>query len=198
MFVRCSNICVYNSKKFEYFRCWRGISNQKYVFVVTAGIAHFVQNVPGSRWPHEQPISSCSAIRTSESRFNKVTIAEYLSNQTSANQISLARSSRKLHEIQNSLMSAPSVFYIPNLENCDHRAGNIIGTHEFLLQQYELNVIWHLIEGQPAVSRCIDVQLKNMRYFMERSSIDFASSIQLTFDVICQLSEVWGKFSYYL
>lgn len=95
-----------------------------------------------------------------------------------------------MHEIQNSLMSAPSVFYIPNLEYCNQRASNIIGTNEFQLQQYELNVIWHIIEGQPAISRCIDVELKNIKHFIETSLIDFTSSIQLTFDVICQLSEV--------
>lgn len=87
-------------------------------------------------------------------------------------------------------MPAPSVFYIPNLEYCDQNASNIIGTHQFQLQQYDLNVIWHIIEGQPAVSRCIDVELKNIKYFTATSLIDFASSIQLTFDVICQLGEV--------
>lgn len=99
-------------------------------------------------------------------------------------------SSRKLHEIQNSLMPAPSVFYLSNLEYCIQCGSNIIGTHEFQSQQYDLNVIWHLIEGQPAVSRCIDVELKNLKHFVAMSLIDFASSIQLTFDVICQLSEV--------
>lgn len=92
-------------------------------------------------------------------------------------------------------MSAPSVFYIPNLEYCNRRASNIIGTHEFQPQQYELNVIWHIIEGQPAISRCIDVELRNIKHFIETSLIDFASSIQLTFDVICQLSEVRANFS---
>lgn len=90
-------------------------------------------------------------------------------------------------------MPAPSVFYISNLEYCNRCGSNIIGTLEFQLQQYELNVIWHIIEGQPAVSRCIDVELKNMKHFIEMSLIDFASSIQLTFDVICQLSEVWPR-----
>lgn len=97
---------------------------------------------------------------------------------------------RKLHGIQNELMDWPSVFYIPNLERCNNQVNNIIGTQEFLSHQYELNVIWHIIEGQPSVSRSINVELKNMKHFLESSAIDYNSSIQLTFDVLTQLLEV--------
>lgn len=108
-------------------------------------------------------------------------------------------SSRKLHGIQNSLMiNSSSVFYIPNLERCDRKASNIIGTEDFLSHQYELNVIWHIIEGQPAVSRSIDVELKNMKHFLEASAIDFNSSIQLTFDVLSQLLDVSFLAIYFL
>lgn len=99
-------------------------------------------------------------------------------------------SSRKLHGIQNGLMNPPSVFYIPNLERCSQSGSNIIGTEDFLLHQYELNVIWHIVEGQPPITQCIGVELKNLKHFLDASSIDFNSSIQLTFDVICQLLDV--------
>lgn len=95
---------------------------------------------------------------------------------------------RKLHGIQNELMTEPSVFYAPNLERCNLQTNNIIGTEEFL-HQFELNVIWHIIEGQTPISRSINIELKNMKHFMEASGIDFNSSIQLTFDVITQLLE---------
>ncbi|XP_031632927.1 huntingtin [Contarinia nasturtii] len=97
---------------------------------------------------------------------------------------------RKLHGIQNELMRPPSVFYLPNLERCDVPTNNIIGTETFHSQQYDLNVIWHIIEGQPAASRSINIELKNMKHFLDASAIDFNSSIQLTFDVLTQLLEV--------
>lgn len=103
-------------------------------------------------------------------------------------------SARKLHGIQNELMNPPSVFYIPNLERCNLPTNNIIGTEEFLSHQYELNVIWHIIEGQASASRSINVELRNMKHFLEASAIDYNSSIQLTFDVLTQLLEV-RKFS---
>lgn len=87
-------------------------------------------------------------------------------------------------------MNSPSVFYIPNLERCNQQSNNIIGTTEFLSHQYELNVIWHIIEGQTSVSRSINVELKNMKHFLEASAIDYNSSIQLTFDILTQLIEV--------
>lgn len=90
-------------------------------------------------------------------------------------------------------MNSLSVFYIPNLEHCNQKTSNIIGTGEFLTHQYDLNVIWHIIEGQPAISRSIDVELKNMKYFLDVSAIDFNSSIQLTFDVLSQLLDVSSK-----
>lgn len=87
-------------------------------------------------------------------------------------------------------MNPSSVFYIANLERCDLNSNNVIGTTEFASHQYDLNVIWHIIEGQPAVSKRIDVELKNMKYFLEATAIDFNSSIQLTFDVLSQLLDV--------
>lgn len=87
-------------------------------------------------------------------------------------------------------MQPLSVFYMPNLERCDLPTNNIIGTKEFLSHQYELNVIWHIIEGQPSVSRSINIELKNMKHFLDASAIDFNSSIQMTFDVLTQLIEV--------
>lgn len=107
----------------------------------------------------------------------------------------LYSSCRKLHGIQNELMDQPSVFYIPNLERCNQQANNIIGTSEFLSHQCDLNVVWHIIEGQPSVFRNINVELKNMKHFIEMSAIDFNSSIQLTFDVITQLLEVCAHFT---
>lgn len=100
-------------------------------------------------------------------------------------------SSRKLHRIQSELVNQSSVFYLPNLERCNHRANNIIGTHEFSLHQFELNVLWHIIEGQPPTSQSISVELKNMKHFLENAGVDFNSSIQLMFDVITQMHEVF-------
>lgn len=79
---------------------------------------------------------------------------------------------------------------MPNLERCNHRDNNIIGTTEFLMHQFDLNLLWHVIEGQPPASRCTNVGLKNMKYFLENAGVDFNSSIQLMFDVITQLHEV--------
>lgn len=93
----------------------------------------------------------------------------------------------------------PNVFYMPNLErslninsvhNQKKHIDDIIGTQEFLLQQYDLNVVWHVIEEQCSTSKTINVELKNTKYFLEKSAIDFNSSIQLTFDVITQLLEM--------
>lgn len=82
------------------------------------------------------------------------------------------------------MMVTPSVFYMPNLERCNQEKCNIIGTDEFLSHQFDLNVIWHRIEQQPAISRSIDVELKNMMHFLATSEIDFDSSIQMTFNFI--------------
>lgn len=100
-------------------------------------------------------------------------------------------SSRKLHRIQSELVNQSSVFYLPNLERCNHRANNIIGTDEFASHQFELNVLWHIIEGQPPTSQSISVELKNMKHFLENAGVDFNSSIQLMFDVITQMHEVF-------
>lgn len=101
-------------------------------------------------------------------------------------------SAKKLHKIQimKSGYDQPNIFYMPNLErfteeNC---IDNIIGTKAFHSQQFDLNIIWHLIEGEP--SKAFNIELRNMSYFLIKSTIDINSSIQLTFDVITQLIEV--------
>lgn len=70
--------------------------------------------------------------------------------------------------------------------SCD----NIIGSNTFAPNQCELNVIWHIIEGQSFASHELNVSLKNMRYFLEKSTVDMNSSVQVIFDVFTQLIEV--------
>lgn len=107
---------------------------------------------------------------------------------------------KKLHKVQNQFLPEPTVFYLPNLERCLHinnvdyknenGVNDVIGTNEFRSNQYELNIMWHIIEEQPVISKSYSVELNNMKYFVKNSSIDVKSSIQLTFDVITQLSDV--------
>lgn len=68
---------------------------------------------------------------------------------------------------------------------CDHT----IGSNTFAPNQCELNVIWHIIEEQPFASHELNVSLKNMRYFLDNSTVDMNSSVQVIFDVFTQLIE---------
>lgn len=70
--------------------------------------------------------------------------------------------------------------------SCD----NIIGSNTFEPNQYELNIVWHIIEEQSFASHEMNVSLKNMRYFLDKSSVDMNSSVQVIFDVFTQLIEV--------
>lgn len=88
---------------------------------------------------------------------------------------------------------------MPNAERClaissiYNRLRHIntaIGTHDFGAHQYDLNVVWYAIEGQCAAPKSMKIELKNMKYFLERSAIDYNSGIQLTFDVIALSLEV--------
>lgn len=89
-------------------------------------------------------------------------------------------------------LNHPTVFYLPNLERLigKNTTDNLIGTNKFLSQQFELNLIWHIIEGEQFASKALNIELKNMNHFLTKSGIDINSSIQLTFDVITQLIEV--------
>lgn len=89
-------------------------------------------------------------------------------------------------------INQPTIFYLPNLERSigKNTADNLIGTNKFLSQQFELNIIWHIIEGEQFASKALNIELKNMHHFLTKSGIDINSSIQLTFDVITQLIEV--------
>lgn len=93
----------------------------------------------------------------------------------------------------------PSVFYQSNLERClkGHLADgkrltdNSIGTETLASNQYELNTIWHIIEEQQFSNTSNDyVSLKNTQYFLEQSSIDLKSSLQIIFDVLTQVIQV--------
>lgn len=106
---------------------------------------------------------------------------------------------KKLHNVQCMFMQQPNVFYMPNAERCwtilgvcarSKHINNSIGTHDFRLHQYDLNVVWHAIEGQCPALKSMNIELKNMKHFLEISAIDFNSGIQLTFDVIAQSLEV--------
>lgn len=85
---------------------------------------------------------------------------------------------------------------MPNLErnligfNGYSRRDQIIGSSTFAPNQFDLNVIWHVIEEQPFASHEMNVSLKNMRYFLENSTVDLNSSVQVIFDVFTQLLEV--------
>lgn len=173
------------------FRRTRRVSNQKYVLIGIARVANLLQNVSDHWRQAWQFVLSCSKIATSYSRLNQVNKRRWVRRPIENTKwLSLVFSSRKLHEIQSELHDQSSVFYMPNLERCNYRANNIIGTDEFLMHQFDLKVLWHIIEEQPPVSRNIKVELKNMKYFLENAGVDFNSSIQLMFDVITQLHEV--------
>lgn len=104
-----------------------------------------------------------------------------------------------MHAIQSVFLHQPNVFYMPNAErhltnnnvySPNKHNNNGIGTHDFCLQQYDLNVLWHAIEGQCPALKSMNIELKNMNFFLEKSAIDLNSGIQLTFDVITQSLEV--------
>lgn len=98
---------------------------------------------------------------------------------------------KKLHKIQSSFLPEPIVFYLSNLErNLTGNIDNIIGSHTFLPNQCELNVIWHIIEEQQFSTVASNVSLKNMHFFIDKSVIDVKSSVQVIFDVFTQLLEV--------
>lgn len=111
---------------------------------------------------------------------------------------SVIHSLKKLYKLQTLFASGPCIFYMPNLErnltrfngskhsSCD----NIIGSKRFAPNQCELNVIWHIIEEQPFASHELNVSLRNMRYFLDKSTVDMNSSVQVIFDVFTQLIEV--------
>lgn len=95
-------------------------------------------------------------------------------------------------------LAGPSVFYAPNFERNltrfrrikYHRCSNdVIGTESFVANQCDLNVVWHIIEGQMFASVELNTSLKNMRYFIEQSGIDLTSSVELIFNVFTQLME---------
>lgn len=110
---------------------------------------------------------------------------------------------KKLYKLQSLFVSGPCIFYMPNLErNLSEFNGpknsigdNIIGSNSFAPSQCELNVIWHIIEEQQFATHVLNVSLKNMRYFLENSSVDMNSSVQVIFDVFTQLIEVYLHFS---
>lgn len=114
---------------------------------------------------------------------------------------------RKLHTIQSVFLHQPNVFYMANAERhftnsdvyCHSKHNNNgIGTRDFRLQQYDLNVLWHAIEGQCPALKSMNIELKNMKFFLEKSAIDLNSGIQLTFDVITQSLEVLEQLHIFL
>lgn len=99
----------------------------------------------------------------------------------------------KLHKIQSSFLPEPIVFYQSNLEFClsgdQLHHDNLIGTHKFKSNQFELNSIWQIVEEQNLANSKY-VPIKNINYFIEKAGIDLKSSVQLIFDVYSQLIEV--------
>lgn len=93
--------------------------------------------------------------------------------------------------------SQPCAFYLPNLERdlsrCTETSGSsaddIIGTNRFGANQCDLNIIWHIIEEQTFASPYLNVTMKNIRYFVEKFSVDINSSTKVLSDVFAQLIE---------
>lgn len=99
---------------------------------------------------------------------------------------------KKLHHIQ-TYLPGPNVFYQSNLERSlagdETRYDNLIGTHKFTSNQFELNSIWQIVEEQNLANSKY-IPIKNINYFVEKSGVDLRSSVQLIFDVCTQMMEV--------
>ncbi|KAL9892588.1 huntingtin isoform 3-T3 [Glossina fuscipes fuscipes] len=124
---------------------------------------------------------------------------------------------KKLHNVQ-LMISGSNVFYHPNLER-NLLNDIVIGTHNFWVNQYDLNFIWHRMESSSAQhsplnegdgslafeeefparkssptsvqldGKTANVAYRNFQYFTTHSGIDYKSSTQLIFDVLMQLIE---------
>uniref|UniRef100_A0A1B0B3C5 Huntingtin n=1 Tax=Glossina palpalis gambiensis TaxID=67801 RepID=A0A1B0B3C5_9MUSC len=124
---------------------------------------------------------------------------------------------KKLHNVQ-LMICGSNVFYHPNLER-NLLNDIVIGTHNFWVNQYDLNFIWHRMESSSAQhsplnegdgslafeeefptrkssptsvqldGKTANVAYRNFQYFTTHSGIDYKSSTQLIFDVLMQLIE---------
>ncbi|XP_055610862.1 huntingtin isoform X2 [Uranotaenia lowii] len=103
---------------------------------------------------------------------------------------------KKLHNIQ-LLIPLSNVFYQPNLERrlivtttADNRqllleTDSCIGTVSFGWNQFAIRHSWELMEFVPEPS----LEVRNLRYFVEKANLDVTSSVQLIHNVLGQLLE---------
>jgi hypothetical protein len=108
---------------------------------------------------------------------------------------------KKLHKIK-LLLPPPNLFHLSNAErtvvtindgvtgmrrasNCTNN--NVIGTNDFLYNQFGMKYFWQQIEDKIDVK---DVTLINSKFFIEKIGIDIKSSVQLIYDIFTQMIEV--------
>jgi hypothetical protein len=68
-----------------------------------------------------------------------------------------------------------------------YQNNNVIGTNEFLYNQFGMKYFWQQIEDKIDVK---DVTLINSKFFVEKIGIDIKSSVQLIYDIFTQMIEV--------
>jgi hypothetical protein len=122
--------------------------------------------------------------------------------------LSLSYRLKKLHKIK-LLLPPPNLFHLSNAErkvvtindgvpsttglrwgtsrSWTTTNNNVIGTNDFLYNQFGMKYFWQQIEDKIDVK---DVTLINSKFFIEKIGIDIKSSVQLIYDIFTQMIEV--------